>query len=590
MIMAKNNNSLITILITLFFLLVTIDTPNAASLNSKQNEFPGLYTLDDNIELLTNDNFDKKLYGKKYSWLIEFYSSWCGHCQKFAPFWKSFALDVLDWTNFIKIGAIDCAQEDNTPVCRQFEIMGYPTVLYFHENYEAGPKNFGSPMKSFGGVDYLRAHLIEMLKNEQSKGSAKHIPSLLPYIDENVNGLWDLVENKPFVFVIVENTNSTLCAEIILDYAHVNDIVNIKCVKTNSSSILNKLSIVQIPSSPILLVVFKDLSVIPITPRNKSRTTFKNAIKVFLGSKDIDIPKQSLYEFNKDLRDSVPNFQNNIKESLNQMGDVVFQVDLENTIHYSLKHEISAMKIIDGVRYEALIDFFRVLIKYFPFGKNGIDFLTELKYRVEQSADNTITGEAISSHIHDLEQQYDPVYSLPLQWLGCRGSTPSKRGYPCGLWKLFHVLTVQSSELNPPGVDNNEVLTAMHGYIKNFFGCTHCSQHFQKMATDRKIFDVVTPDDSIIWLWESHNIVNKRLAGDETEDPSFPKVEFPTNENCQECRDSNGRWNRGEVLKYLKQVYSAQNIQKQMPDVSNKSVTSASRASRINSFDQTGGL
>ena len=25
------------------------------------------------------------------SWLIEFYSSWCGHCQHFAPTWKKLA-------------------------------------------------------------------------------------------------------------------------------------------------------------------------------------------------------------------------------------------------------------------------------------------------------------------------------------------------------------------------------------------------------------------------------------------------------------------------------------------------------------------
>ena len=27
-------------------------------------------------------------------WLVEFYSSWCGHCQHFAPTWKKLAEDV----------------------------------------------------------------------------------------------------------------------------------------------------------------------------------------------------------------------------------------------------------------------------------------------------------------------------------------------------------------------------------------------------------------------------------------------------------------------------------------------------------------
>ena len=27
-------------------------------------------------------------------WLVEFYSSWCGHCQNFAPTWKELARGV----------------------------------------------------------------------------------------------------------------------------------------------------------------------------------------------------------------------------------------------------------------------------------------------------------------------------------------------------------------------------------------------------------------------------------------------------------------------------------------------------------------
>lgn len=74
----------------------------------------------------------------------------------------------------------------------------------------------------------------------------------------------------------------------------------------------------------------------------------------------------------------------------------------------------------------------------------------------------------------------------------------------------------------------SDVLNAIHGYVKHFFGSTECSNHFQEMTARRNMLNVTNKDDAVLWLWSAHNEVNKRLAGDETEDPEFPKVQFPT--------------------------------------------------------------
>ena len=29
------------------------------------------------------------------------------------------------------VGAIDCAQDVNMPTCREYEVMGYPTIKFF---------------------------------------------------------------------------------------------------------------------------------------------------------------------------------------------------------------------------------------------------------------------------------------------------------------------------------------------------------------------------------------------------------------------------------------------------------------------------
>ena len=43
-----------------------------------------LYTANDKVVILTGQNFSSAVYQSKTAWLIEFYASWCGHCQSYA--------------------------------------------------------------------------------------------------------------------------------------------------------------------------------------------------------------------------------------------------------------------------------------------------------------------------------------------------------------------------------------------------------------------------------------------------------------------------------------------------------------------------
>lgn len=103
----------------------------------------GLYSSKDDVEILDVKNFKNEIYGNPRAWLVEFYNSWCGHCQRFAPSWKDFASDIKEWRDLVGIGAIDCSNDANYPICRNLEIMGYPTVKYFHENYKEDSRNLG---------------------------------------------------------------------------------------------------------------------------------------------------------------------------------------------------------------------------------------------------------------------------------------------------------------------------------------------------------------------------------------------------------------------------------------------------------------
>ncbi|KAL8177475.1 UNVERIFIED_CONTAM: hypothetical protein K2H54_008037 [Gekko kuhli] len=108
------------------------------------------------------------------------------------------------------------------------------------------------------------------------------------------------------------------------------------------------------------------------------------------------------------------------------------------------------------------------------------------------------------------ERPYARLPETP-NWVGCQGSKPEFRGYPCSLWTLFHFLTVQEALQGSRFTSTSEVLPTMRGYVHYFFGCRECADHFEGMAAE-SMHRVKNKDGAILWLWSRHNRVNARLA------------------------------------------------------------------------------
>lgn len=571
--MTMSRNTAITLIVHLTALILLISYVSSAALSATEQkrykqliEGQGLYTTDDNIEIFTAHNFKNKLYGKKQAWLIEFYNSWCGFCQRFAPSWKALATDVRKWKGIVGIGAIDCSDEDNSPICREFEILGYPTLRYFHENYLEGPKKIGVEIKKGEDVDALRTALVQQMIQEQIDGRGKEWPKILHSTAENVNEILLGLNNQvKYAFAIVEEKGN-ISAEIAFDFHGIPEITVVSIFKNNHAFINTH----HINTFPVLLAVnHLDKTIDNLNVVN-TRESISKAITEFLHLKGIQILEDKPKNIFKGkwIENEVPDLaalleareRQALRLKVKQMGDVVFQMDLETALRFSLKHEVATTKIIHGEKLTALKKYLSVLIKYFPTGRKGKHFLEQLETEINICG-TSVKGEDIAKFIQPMDNEDEGIFSSPPQWLGCSGSSSMFRGYPCGMWKMFHYLTVNAAEqnINKENPNPREVLDAMLGYVKFFFGCADCSQHFQEMATKNDLYGVSELNSSIIWLWLAHNEVNKRLANDSTEDPEYPKIQFPSQYNCPKCRDGD-KWNLTEVLNYLRHMYSSINV------------------------------
>ena len=61
-------------------------------------------------------------------WFIEFFAPWCPHCQHLAPIWDKFHNQVKEKVN---VARVDCTSQHGRPLCDEFDVRGFPTLLLF---------------------------------------------------------------------------------------------------------------------------------------------------------------------------------------------------------------------------------------------------------------------------------------------------------------------------------------------------------------------------------------------------------------------------------------------------------------------------
>ncbi|KAG8229632.1 hypothetical protein J437_LFUL002357 [Ladona fulva] len=513
-----------------------------------------LYTSDDKLYILNVSNFKPMVSGSNSAWVVEFYNSWCGFCKRFAPTWKDFASDIHAWEGIVSVGVVDCADDNNNPLCREYEVMRYPTIRMFSAKHSG---KLGIELQK-DTIDNMRHALLDFLEKEQMEGRGSSWPNLNPYRSSDLKNLWkDAQEEVSYVMITFEEPDSYIGREIILDL-HKIKFIQVRRATTHNEA-LSRLLDVSI--YPHLSVVNRGLESFALHPEGKTRRNFISAIVSFLESEGVaGLDTKKSFSHTGVVIENIE-----VKHMDNKMhlhGVHIYYKDIIGALAYSLQHEIPLHSIITGEALAALRNYVKILAKYFPVDSQGEEFLGKIKEWVISTGD-PVQGQSFLAKLKTFQDESGFTLPVLQDWKGCRGSKQHFRGYPCSLWQTFHMLTVNSVLKNSHNLENFnslEVLDAMLGYITNFFGCEDCASHFKQMAAESLHTDVQRAEDSILWLWRSHNKANKRLKGDVTEDPMHPKIQFPPRSACPACVDGNGVWNEIEVLRYLKRIYDPENL------------------------------
>ncbi|KAI6233294.1 Sulfhydryl oxidase [Aphelenchoides fujianensis] len=495
-----------------------------------------LYTDKDHVLELNVTTFDQTVYNQQRAFFVEFYASWCGHCIHYKPTWVQFATNLRSWTPTVQVAVVNCASEENSPLCRQHAIAAFPTVKYF----KVGSKSKDDG-ETFHGDKYNLPEMTRAVAELARKDFERDHPAGWPKLEltpktSTLSDLWSAASSASLLAVVVDKEPFGDGLSALINF-HSKPHVHVAAVSADHP-LAAQFGGVAVPA----LLVFKREN-----PHSPS----------FSSSEAVDFAK---------IQEEAPVVVD-AKRTAEEVAWKQFEVqylDLTSALHYMLTQEIPRRNTIDGHYLKVLKDWMHVLRQYLPLSAPVRRLFFRLDEFVRPLA--TLTADEWLAHVRRFQDELGHPLPAESKYVACRGSKPYLRGYTCGLWSTFHVVTVEAfkqNKHNPNFSPNKEVLEPLHQFVFNYLSCVECAKNFDKMAKET-LSSVRTPEDTVLWLWRAHNKANQRLAGGASEDPHFPKQQFPPSVLCPKCRQPNGEFDEAEVFKFLTEYYAdikAMNVQ-----------------------------
>lgn len=318
----------------------------ARNIENSPTQSDGLYDSSDDVLVLSYATFTDSIYNQNHATLVEFYNSFCGFCRKYAPSWKAFASDVNAWQSVVHVAAVNCAADENSSLCRKYEVMAYPSLRYFPPHFK-DPNTWGIPVQSHHESEKLRSELVELLRNETA--APANWPKLTPIQDPSKSSLFDeLSEEVKFIVLVYVPGNATLSTEVALDFI-ANPYVAVKWVNTTDIA-----SNFGLSNEHFLAAVSRNLVLIHMSVQSDDRDSILKTIRGFLNEHNINYNMTTVAN-QKELQ---PKNQSNTEVA---KSDLVFLKDLQHAAWYSLNHEVTQFSVISGERLEALKGYINIL-------------------------------------------------------------------------------------------------------------------------------------------------------------------------------------------------------------------------------------
>ncbi|CAH8474051.1 unnamed protein product [Heterobilharzia americana] len=443
-----------------------------------------LYSEMKGVDVLSPEVFDGKT--SEGDWLVIFYRKSCGHCINYSKVFLEFSVSVRNWKWALHLGSVDCEDEQNTALCVRFGIDSVPSLVFL---FTTDGKQSWEEVSANKNASLLRLNVASKLLN---------VSSLRLPREESVN--------EPLT---VTSNNSDINTLIILDYS-------LPLRRQITGAIKNEATDIVITSSLSNLII--------------ARGTEEEVRKV--------LDKMS---------NTLPGLQENAESELSKSTPVpgkylpVYGVDIYRSLSMLLQLDVGARDAIEGSSLAALKEFLQMLYELLPASQEYKDYLTKISAWLNSKT--STTGREWTEFLKQIEF---PIYKGP--FIGCNGSKPHYRGYPCGLWTLFHALTVEQYLLASSSPAN--IVRPGESILPENRARPHPDEFFFDESVIPTLPKApVTSRDSVLWLSIIHNRVNKRLAGQLSEDPTAPKIQFPPVSLCPNCwaPDSKGQLELGKT-------------------------------------------
>jgi len=497
-------------------------------------------------------------------WLVLYYAHWCGHCIHYAPEFKNITMNLLPWYNTFRVAVVDCGNPENTNTCKIGDVQGYPT-LQIYDAYTEFRED---------------TNLLPALHRVENRNDAPLRVEILETVFTNSSNKFDKLNwqkswndrynqgNPCPLQPNFETFESPAAAKNVSSWGtgqtmfiHTSDKTLANSLVLSINAYWRGLSAFHVNDSTEELVFHDDTA----TKLSSKLLNLKKGIDKVLKEVSEKYPQISTRSPNFEFAKGNDNFELLENEGLEQSpkeieAPVQEKEVVVTTTEKPESSEASEVKVPSNDMAQTLARMIEIEIPA-KMKDDTKDFAVNIlktaeKYSTYLELDENEIDE-LKKVDEGLENMNFPKFTD--EWLECKCSESKFRGYPCGLWSFFHtILSACASEQE----NCIEVVRSIKYYVMLFFECTECVKNFENEIKDLKIG--TSSKQQVLWLWKLHNSVNARLAGDQTEDPAHPKIQFPSASDCKYCHNGDD-WDKNFVYQFLQKHYAGEDIEVKEP-------------------------